>query len=262
MICICNSGKEYSECCQPYDNIIGYSLNHNENILFNWMTRYGNEGEKNFLLKFRKYLNRIGNYADVIFSTYTPITFEHDLSVDVNMFHSIHHNILLTIFAATSCLSQGLFIQSGILLRSALEDCFVLVDITVNKDQLIKFINKKYQANKSLTRVKKYLHKDLLIWYGYFSENFTHAGQLHTANFLPTACHPNNWVTVTGFQNIVRVLVCLHIISERINFENVTKRYFWSIKNEDNSFVFNEDSKIYLWAEQIGKEIIIDYPVE
>lgn len=261
MKCNCGSSKEYSKCCQPFDDMVGYSSNNNENILFNWITKYGNEGEKNFLLKFRKYLNRIGNYADVIFSIFSPDSFKRNSNIDTDILYSIHHNILLTVYGATSCLAQGLFVQSGILLRSALEDCFVLVDISLNNEQFTKFLDGKYQANKSLSRTKDYLHKDLIKWYGYFSK-FTHAGQLHSANFLPMACHPNNWVSVTGFQNIVRILVSLHIASERINYDNITIRFFWSKNGGEKNFIFNEDSKIYLWAEKIGNEILADYPIE
>ncbi len=45
----------------------------------------------------------------------------------------IEHNALLSLFGALVLLQEGLFIQSGVLLRSVLENCFVLIDVSLNQ---------------------------------------------------------------------------------------------------------------------------------
>jgi len=175
------------------------------------------------------------------------------------LFH-IKHNILLSLFASLSCLSQGLFLQSGTLLRSLFEDCLVLVDLFENEGQVEKFLQNKYSTKGLVSRVKKFIPNDVVTWYGYFSANFAHFGPLHPAPHLPRACYPDNWVLVIGIQNIVRAVVTLHLVLERIYFDQTTHPFFWKRVGTKPDLIFNEDSKVFSWAQKLGKELVTQYP--
>ena len=138
--------------------------------------------------------------------------------------------------------------QSGILLRSTIEDCLVLVDLVEN-NQLEKIMNGKYSASGLITRIKKFVPQNIVDWYGYFSANFTHFGPLHSAPYLPMGCYPDNWVLVCGIQNLVRSVVASHIVFERIYFDKVSVHLLWEKSQNEGNLKFKEESIVFIWAE-------------
>jgi len=171
----------------------------------------------------------------------------------------IEHNTLLSLFGALSCIEQGLFVQSGILLRSVLENCFVLVDLSENKGQLERFLQDKYSLNGLLGRTKSSLPDCFIEWYGYFSRNFAHFGPIHPAPYLPRLCWPENWVLVTGIQNVVRGCVGFGIVLERLHFNKSIEPVFWKLDPENGNLTFDEQKPVWEWIEELGKEIVARY---
>jgi len=172
----------------------------------------------------------------------------------------IKHNILLTLFASITSLSQGLFLQSGMLLRSEVEDCMVILDLSENRKQAERYIKGKYSTNGILSRVKHLIPDVLVKWYGYFSANFSHFGPLHPAPYMPRACYSENWPIVIGFQNFVRGIITLHIILERIYYEFTERPIFWKYDKEANKIEFCDDNVVFEWNEKLGKEIVSKFP--
>ena len=172
----------------------------------------------------------------------------------------IKHNILLSIFAAYSCLTEGLFIQSGGLLRSVIEDSMILLDVFTNEKQLSKVLNNKYSVKNLLTRIKKLIPKELVEYYGYFSANFTHFGPLHPAPYMPTLCLADNYIIVVGIENIIRAILTHHIILERIYYDESEYSYFWDKINK--TLVFKENNRIYPWINKLIKENQKLFPID
>jgi hypothetical protein len=136
----------------------------------------------------------------------------------------------------------------------------VLVDFSENQKQIEKFILGKYSTNGLISRSKKYLPNDIIQWYGHLSANFAHYGPLHSALLLPNICHANNWVLVIGLRNIVRAVVTLHIVMERLYFDQTSQPLLWMRLEGKPDLIFNENSQVFVWAEELGKEIVAKYP--
>jgi hypothetical protein len=206
---------------------------------------------------------RISQYLEFIVDNYLYLGFK-ELSVDQQVtdqaVFNIKHNILLSMFAALSCLSQGLFIQSGTILRTVIEDCLVLVDFFKNQGQVERFLQGNYSTRGLISRIKNSIPKNVVSWYGYFSSNFSHFGPLHPSPYMPRSCYPDNFLLVTGLQNIVRIIVTFHIVLERIYLKDCKQPMFWNYRDYDNCPIFNEDSIVFTWAEKIGNDIVNKYP--
>jgi hypothetical protein len=264
-LCPCSSGKTFEECCKPYFSILGLKSPspESEAPLIDWLERYSLPVYKSFMDKVQTHIFRVSWYLDAIIEQYLSLGFQGSVSdqgaADKATIY-IKHNILLSLFASLSCLAQGLFMQSGTILRSLCEDCLVLVDLFENKGQIEKFLQNKYSTKNLISRVRKFIPADVVTWYGYFSANFAHFGPLHPAPYLPRACFPDNHVLVLGLQNIVRSVVTFHLVLERLYFNQTTKPLLWKHLGDEPELMFNNDSRVFAWAEKLGKEIVIEYP--
>jgi hypothetical protein len=264
-LCPCGSCRPLSKCCGPYLRLLGISLSsvRPDTLLIDWLDKYSMPSIQLYREKVNKYVIRISWYLDWIVDEYLYRGFKDTCSKEEQpekTIFSVKNNVLLSLFAALSCLSQGLFLQSGTILRCAIEDCLVIVDLFENEHQIEKLLQGKYSTNGLLSRVKKFVPADVIDWYGYFSANFTHFGPLHPAPYLPAACHPDNWVLITGLENLVRAVVTFHIALERVYFDESRLHMFWRYGKDKHALIFNEDSRVFAWAEKLGKEIVKSYP--
>ena len=268
--CPCGSERDYQNCCEPFVLPVSFPSSDlhatqqrpmSETDLLDWLDKYSFATSASFNEKARPYVFRISKYLDGILDTYADKEFIGDSGCPQStseILAALKHNILLTMFASLRCLSEGLFLQSGVLMRSAIEDCFVFLDLCLNEDQIERFLQDKYKASAALTRIKPYIPSILTKWYGYFSANFTHAGPLHQAHILPWACYPDNWILVTGLQNLVRCVVTYHIVLERAYLSSISDPWFWKVRGQTVSF--DEDSKVFEWAESLGKDVTEHFP--
>lgn len=266
-LCFCGSGKSYFECCAPYFSILGIQNIKegckSETLLIAWSEKYSAPIINSYRSKVDKYVFRASMYLDNFFNYYYPLGYTKESSKQEQMdeaVRAIKHNMLLTVFGALSCLSQGLLLQSGTLLRSCLEDSFVLMDLFLNKGQADKFLNNKYSTTGLLSRIKKYLPDYLSKWYGYFSANFAHFGPLHQAPYKPSACYADNYVIGSGTENIILVISVVHLICERIYFEEVNSPVFWKFDNKKHTFEFNSNSTVLIFIDKLLKDLIKDFP--
>jgi hypothetical protein len=231
--------------------------------LLDWLGRCAPPTAREFRRKARAYIFRISWLLENLLERYFDfpvVQMNGRLESRDEPICWIENNTLLCLFGALSSLEQGLFVQSGILLRSVLEYCFVLVDLSENKEQMEKFLKDKYSVNGLLGRAKSSLPDRLVEWYGYFSANFAHFGPIHPAPYLPRLCWPDNWVLVTGIQNIVRGCVAFGIVLERLHFDESRQLVFWKVDSKNKKLIFEEDGTIWDWIEELGKEIIARYP--
>jgi hypothetical protein len=261
--CPCKSGKNFENCCQKYLAELKLDPDKLEPIMANWKQKYGLAISGNFQKKVNSSIYRISLYLDDILSKYLHLGYKKnnmDNEDTDEAIRFIKHNILLSFFAAYSCLTEGLFIQSGGLLRSAIEDSMILLDVFNDEKQLSKVLDNKYSAKNLLTRIKNSIPKELVDYYGYFSANFTHFGPLHIAPYLPRPCLGDNYIIVVGMENIIRAILTFHIILERIYYDENVFSYFWDKINE--TLVFKEDNKIYPWINKIIKENQKLFPVD
>lgn len=235
----------------------------NESLLIDWLDIYSAPIIQAFREKVNKYVRNISDHLDHLVGLYYPLRLDDEKEVHESKDEyiiPIKNNILHSLFASLSCLSQGLFLQSGIILRSIIEDSLVLVDLLQNEEQLSKLSKGKYSTKGLITRVKKYTPKCVIDWYGYFSANFVHFGPLHPAPYLPRACYPDNWILVTGLQNIVRAVVTLHIVLERIYYNQTIEHVFWYSHDHGPELEFNENSPVFKWARDLGEELVAEFP--
>lgn len=244
-------------------SIEGPTVDSNETMLLGWLEKYGPPTAKEFMRKARTYIFRISWLLENLLERYFdfPVVQKNErLESRDEPICWIEHNTLLCLFGALSCLEQGLFVQSGILLRSVLENCFVLVDLSENKGQIERLLKDKYSVNGLLGRTKSLVPDCLVEWYGYFSRNFAHFGPIHPAPYLPRLCWPENWVLVTGIQNVVRGCAGFGIVLERLHFDQSIEPVFWKLNPENGDLTFDEQKPVWEWIEELGKEIVARYP--
>jgi len=262
--CPCGSRRLYSNCCEKYLGALHtLKIDPNETVLLDWLERSAPPTARMFMRKARTYIFRISWLLESFLVRYFdfPVTSKNQrLESKDEPLRWIENNTIMCLLGALSSLEQGLFVQSGILLRSVLENCFVLFDLSENMEQMSRFLHDKYSVNGLLGRTKSSLPNCLVEWYGYFSRNFAHFGPIHPAPFLPSLCWPDNWVLVTGIQNVLRGCVAFGIVLERLHFNDSTQTIFWKIGSKDKQFVFDEENTIWDWIEELGKEIVTRYP--
>lgn len=260
-LCPCGSLSSYDECCKPYFELLKISTIHTseDSLLVNWLSSHAQVSPLKYLNKVNKFLYRISSYLDNIFDLYYHLKFTKNQNDKDDSIYALKINILNSILASLTCLSQGLLLQSGILLRSVIEDSLILIDISENKDQLLRFTENKYKTNNLLSRIKRNIPECIVNWYGYFSSKFTHSGPLRNIDILPMACHPDDRAVIAGLQNLTRACVCLNICLEKIYFNLVKDHYFW-YRNKRGTLVFNEDSPVFEWAYELGQELNKEFP--
>jgi len=262
LLCPCKSGELYATCCKPYLEFF-YPKDTNltkETSLTDWFQVYSLPICEAFLKKASSHVFRISKYLDSYYDKYLGLGFSKHANVEEDSaVLYLKHNMLLTLFASISCLSQGLFIQSGTLLRTLCEDCMLLLDIFNNPHQLESLLANEYTAKGLVSRVKKYLPVCVIRWYGYFSANFTHPAQIRTAPIMPNACYGDNWILVTGLQNITRVVCTFHIVLERVHYDEIAEHCFWK-KDSMGKLAFIEDNEVFGWYDRLGEEIVKQFP--
>lgn len=263
--CPCDSGKLISKCCRSSLNEIKIKIDTNstETYLLDWIDKYSIPISDSFDKKARTFSYRISQYLDAVLDLYLDRGYPSKIRVKGDtdeLYYFQKHNISLTIAAAYRLLAEGLFVQSGVLLRTALESSMVLLDTAINPKSIDEIINNKYQSKSILKRAKPELPPAIIRWYGYFSANFTHVAALHLAPYIPRACYSDNWVIVTGLQNILRTIVSYHIVLEKAYLPDVVDPWFWETSN--NAIAFNDSSKIFEWADSLGTEVITQLPIK
>ena len=228
------------------------------------MDRYSLPIQRSFREKARTPLFRISLYADLIFDFLCPAGFgaapdpesQERLDGDVR---SIKHNVMLSLFGSLSCLAQGLFLQSGALVRGCIEDSLVLLDLFTDDTQVKRFIAGTYSASNVLSRVKKHIPQGFARWYGHFSANFAHFGPLHSAPYLPRACFPDNYVIGSGLENVLLATYMFHIVLERAHLDQLRKGFFWRYR-DDGLPEFTEENRITNYVHTVQREIMNLFP--
>lgn len=224
--------------------------------LLNWMEQFSTPICDAFNRKARPFGYRISRYLDEVIDVYGGLEYPSRDCVSDNtteIFQYQKHNIALTIAGAYRLLAEGLFVQSGILLRTAIESSLVMLETATNPDCIDLIDRNKYQSQSVLKRVKDIVPPDVVRWYGYFSANFTHVAALHQSGYMPRACYPDNWVIVTGLQNIVRATVTYHALLERAYIDWVVDPHFWEVTL--TSTQFREDNKVFRWVNSLGLDV-------
>ena len=262
--CPCGSRRKISNCCEKFLNLTEEcEMNYKTTLLLGWIKKYAPPIRSEFMQKMKSYIFRLSYCLDVLVERYLyfglDINSKNDRSVD-DTIYNIKHNTLLSIFAGLTCLEQGLFMQSGILFRSIIENCMVIIDVCEHENQMDKLLKDKYSVNGLVGRVKRLIPDCMVNWYGYFSTNFTHFGPLHSAPIIPRMCWPDNWLLVTGIQNVTRACFALGITLEKIHFDIVSNHFFWERKCENKEIVFIEDGPIWEWLENFREDIVSQYP--
>lgn len=261
MDCPCKSGKLFDDCCNLVFKQLGIEkpTPREESLLLAWQEQFSVPISNSFFHKAGKYIYQLSIYLDSILDVYLPLSFENEKKDKDEIFFNIKHNILLTLFGSLNCISQGLFLQSGVLQRSLIEDCFVLCDLALNHNQFDKVLNDKYDTNNLIKRLKHYLPQLLIDLYGYFSRNFAHFGPLHPAPLMPRKCYPDDSIIITGLQNLFFSIATYHIILERVHIDMDTKKYFWIVSSNTN-ILFKEENAVFAWMEQLKKEVLETFP--
>ncbi len=143
-MCPCGSGDPFAGCCRKYLTAIpGPTIDPRETMLIGWFEKCRSATSQEFGRLAKSYVFRISWFLDGFVERYFTLPLpspsaENENSAQVNP--SIKENTLLTINGALSCLAEGLFMQSGILLRSVLENCMVLVDVFEHREQMKKLL--------------------------------------------------------------------------------------------------------------------------
>lgn len=260
-ICPCGSNKDFSKCCEPYVLLLCRDTKFEETVLISWMDRYSLPIQNSFRKKAESIIFRLSIYADVVFDSLCPLGFKEHPEQQHRLDESaraIKHNIMLSLFASLSCLSQGLFLQSGSLIRCCIEDSFVLLDLNENENQLSKFLSENYSSSNVLKRVKKFIPKEFILWYGHFSANFSHFGPFHSAPYKPRACYPDNYIIGSGLENLLLSTYMFHVVLERVHFKQLTASFFWAPR--DVGFEFLEDNHITKYVKKLQSVILAKFP--
>lgn len=256
--CPCQSGESIDDCCRVNLRTINLDIfqDDTETYLLDWSEKFAHACSETFHRRSRTFVYRISRYLDAIIDVYLPLDFPATIAIneDQNELYQIQkHNVALTIAGAFHMLATGLFLQSGILLRTAVESSMVLLDVAMSPKFIEDIRKNRYPSHSVLKRVKKFVPHEVVGWYGYFSANFTHVANLHQGPYLPRACYPDNWIIVTGLQNILRSVVSYHIMLERAHAGVQEPAWFWQCAGD--TITFDRSSPVFQWAEQLGKSI-------
>jgi len=260
-LCPCESGKDFSKCCEPYASLLRKFERFDETVLLSWINRYSLPIQESFREKAKSIVFRISIYADIVFESLYPLGFKPFPENQYNLDESVRaakHNIMLSLFASLSCLAQGLFLQSGSLIRCCIEDSLVILDLFEHESQLAKFILGNYSANNVLKRIKHYIPKHFMRWYGHYSANFTHFGPFHTAPYTPRACYPDNSVLGYGLENILLATYMFHVVLERAHFNQLPRTLLW-VSRADGSPEFSGENNITQYVHNLQEEIFSEF---
>lgn len=260
--CYCGNKIPYTECCQQYSELFEINkCSRKQLILYDWLKHISPAHQSSFISLTSKYLYRVCLYYENIRYRYQDVIFTYE-NDDLNeTIHNIRLSINNSILGSLTLSAQGLFLQSGILHRTAFEDLFVVLDFIENQREFIKFYNSKYSTNNLISRVNKYIPREIIEWYRYFTSNFSHFSEIHTAPLIPKRCHPDNYIIVTVFQNLVRIMVAYDLIFERIAYSQISNKHFWNKNNHNNLSIDMENSLIIKWASQLGSQINLDFQI-
>jgi hypothetical protein len=148
-LCPCGSKSNFNDCCGPYFKILNIDKPDtlNQSILIDWLLTHTKVSPIKYLDKVNKYLYIISNYLDNIVDVYFSLHFTERLKTKEEPIYSLKVNIINSILGSLTCLSQGLFLQSGIIQRTIIEDSLIILDIFENEDQLSKFVINKYKTS-------------------------------------------------------------------------------------------------------------------
>ena len=262
MQCVCGSDKNYSDCCAPYINLIGIKAIEKDSILVSWLDKYSNPIMQTFRRKTLQILFRISVYAEFAYSKigYLGCGFYHDESDYLDQaIISTKRNIIHSFLGATSCLSQGLFLQCGALIRCCIEDSFVILDLLSNEDQLRLFLRGKYLTGNVLSRIRQSIPRYFLKWYGHFSANYAHFGPFHCAPYIPKKCYPDNYILGSGLENLLLGIYLFHVTMERAHISQIKSPIFW-LASESKTWYFNEENYIAEFVNAIQKDTFKYFP--
>ncbi len=263
--CACGSGLAFAACCKRF--LVALSLKSPqpkaETILVDWLDTYSPPISQSFRSKARPTLFRISAYLDCIVNLYFGYGFTRSSCNPERADRAItstKNNIMYSLYGALSCLSQGLFLQSGIILRSLIKDCLVLVDLFENEGEMERLLRGEYTSKDLIPRTQRLIPKDVRKWYECFSANFTHFGPAHPAPYLPAACYPDNFVLVVGLQDLVRAVVTFHVVLERVYFDRTANPMLWKRSEPSDGLLFDKKSPVFAWAQELGKDLTSRFP--
>lgn len=256
--CPCGSGESIDTCCRVSLRTIELDVieDDTETYLLDWSEKFAPACSETFHRRSRTFAYRISRYLDAVIDVYMPLGFPTSVGFNGDadkLYQAQKHSIALTIAGAFRLLGDGLFLQSGVLLRTAVESSLVLLDVAIHPKLIEGVFNNNYQSQSVLKRVKRFVPSEVVDWYGYFSANFTHVAALHQAEYMPRACFPDNWVIVTGYQDILRSIVTYNIMLERAYASVQEPRWMW--KGTCDEIFFDRNSSVFQWAEELGNSI-------
>ena len=267
--CACGSHRMLKDCCLKYMVFLNLpypipdSLPEQGTILNSWMCSYGPLTQGAFIQKAGRYLYRLSRYLDKISDLYIDHPFPgeaSDMPRACFAFESVKQNVLLSLMGGARCLAEGLFVQSGILFRAAVEDSIAIFDLVLSPGQMDNLLADKYDGRKALARAKKHVPHNVKIWYGDFSSNFTHMGPLHRGNLSPTPCFPNNFTIVIGIQSLARAIVSFHVALERVYLDVTPQPLLWMLVPGQSTPVFRSDSRVFQWTDMMWQDMKAEYP--
>lgn len=155
--CICGSEKAYDFCCKPYiEEFYKHPIEPEDLLVYSWVSEFSNSHLHEFEKIFNKYLFRLSHYYNHIESIGQNVS-EKFAGKEFEVFNGIQLNIRHSILAAITASGTGLFLQGGIILRSAVEDILVLFDLTKNNTPVELIIENKYKISSLVSRIKDYL---------------------------------------------------------------------------------------------------------
>lgn len=252
--CYCGSDKLYNNCCKGYIELFYKKPIDNEDLLLTSWLKYDSYGHmREFNRIFQKYIFRIAHYYNFL-ENITYFVNKKYSKKDTELIMGIQLNIRHSILSALNVSATGLFLQSGIILRSAFEDILVLFDIEKNKISFEVLDKNRYKIKGILSRIKHKLPEQVVKWYGYLSSNFTHYNIIHTTPYMPTKCHADNVASFVTFQNILWTLCTYHIVLEYLYYDFIHRKIFW-INGKNEPSIEIEKTVIHDWLEMFKKEI-------
>jgi len=113
----------------------------------------------------RPFVYRISRYMDTVLDMYLAQDYPSHLSVDAGtseIYRAQKHNVAMTIMGAYGLLAQGLFVQSGILLRTAVEASMVLLDVALHPKIIDDLAKNKYDSKSVLRNLKGLIPRDVV----------------------------------------------------------------------------------------------------
>jgi len=259
--CPCGSGKKYKFCCyQKNDrpekgNILSIIIDPNrkekviltKDVLINQIHRDSQKIATSFDKLFIKHLEEISVELSriskfILIAVHSPEPLENYETESL----VIISNTQNTIIASIECLRRGYLVQTGILIRNAIESISTALYLIKDPKSIKAYKEGKLKSQSTISEAKKIVD-GLGRAYGFFSNHFAHLGEPHRSlNPIKEFNDKNDPGALFNISSIKFATNLLYITAELAFIEKYQMGRYWN-RIRKGEYEFNPSEEEREW---------------